>query len=71
MLVLTREPGERVVLAGSSTVTVLTVEGGRIRLGIESPPQVRILRHELSARPGRSAPEASAADAEPRSREGG
>src|SRR5262249_10778832 len=47
MLVLSRKPGEGLVIAGSIVVTVLQVEKGRVRLGIEAPPQVRVLRQEL------------------------
>ncbi len=48
MLVLTRglkqqiEIGDRLV-----TVTVLEVKGGRVRLGIEAPPEVPVRRKEL------------------------
>jgi carbon storage regulator len=47
MLVLTRKPGESLVIGHEITVTVLKVEGDRVRLGIQAPPTVRILRHEL------------------------
>jgi carbon storage regulator len=62
MLVLSRKPGERVVIAGSIVVTVVSVAGGRVRLGIEAPLEVRVLREEIAdpaARPGRP-PRASA-----------
>jgi carbon storage regulator len=48
MLVLSRKPGEKVVIGGGITVTVLEVVGGRIRLGVEAPGDVRILRGELA-----------------------
>jgi carbon storage regulator len=48
MLVLTRKPGEKVVIGQGIVVTVLSVDGGRIRLGIEAPDDVPILRGELS-----------------------
>jgi carbon storage regulator len=48
MLVLTRKPGEKVVIGGGITVTVLEVIGSRIRLGVDAPDDVRILRGELA-----------------------
>ena len=47
MLVLSRKVGERIVVADSVVVTVLQVEAAKVRIGIEAPPQVRILRQEL------------------------
>jgi carbon storage regulator len=48
MLVLTRKPGEKVTIGEGIVVTVLSVDGGRIRLGVEAPDDVPILRGELS-----------------------
>ena len=48
MLVLTRKVGEKVVIQGGITVTVVRAEDGRVRLGIEAPDDVRILRGELA-----------------------
>jgi carbon storage regulator len=50
MLVLSRKPGEKVVIANDITVTVLEVHGNRVRVGIEAPEDVRILRAELACR---------------------
>ena len=47
MLVLTRKPGERIVIDNRITVTVLEVQGNRIRLGIEAPKEIPIMREEL------------------------
>jgi carbon storage regulator len=47
MLVLSRKPGERIVINDRITVTVLEVQGNRIRLGIEAPREVPIVREEL------------------------
>lgn len=46
MLVLTRKFGESIRIGGT-TVTVVRVVGGKVRLGIEAPPQVSISRGEL------------------------
>ncbi|BCL83639.1 carbon storage regulator [Ktedonobacteria bacterium brp13] len=47
MLVLRRKVGESVVLAGIITVSVLAVEGARVKIGISAPPEVTIVREEL------------------------
>jgi carbon storage regulator len=48
MLVLTRKPGEKVVIGNGVTVTVVEVTGNKVRVGIDAPAQVRILRGELA-----------------------
>jgi len=47
MLVLTRKLGERIVIDGQITVTVVEVQGRQIRLGIEAPREIPIKRAEL------------------------
>ena len=47
MLVLTRQPGERIVIDDQIIVTVLEVQGSRIRLGIEAPKEIPVMREEL------------------------
>ena len=47
MLVLTRKLGEQIVIGDDIVVTVVAVGPGKIRLGIEAPPAVHIVRHEL------------------------
>jgi carbon storage regulator len=47
MLVLTRKPGQKVVLDDNIIVTVVEVKGSQVRLAFEAPDQVRILRGEL------------------------
>jgi carbon storage regulator len=48
MLVLSRKPGEKVVIGSKIKVTVVEVKGNRVRLAFEAPDQVRILRAELA-----------------------
>lgn len=50
MLVLSRRENERIRLGDSIVVTVVRVAGDRVRLGIEAPPEVLVLRDELPAR---------------------
>ena len=47
MLVLSRKQTERIRLGDSITVTVVRVSGDKVRLGIEAPPDVLVLRDEL------------------------
>ena len=47
MLVLSRKPGEKVRIGPDITLTVLEVQGNRVRIGIDAPDQVCVLRGEL------------------------
>lgn len=47
MLVLSRKETERIRLGDSIVVTVVRVAGDKVRLGIEAPPDVLVLRDEL------------------------
>jgi len=47
MLVLSRKENERIKLGDSITVTVVRVTGDKVRLGIEAPANVLVLREEL------------------------
>jgi carbon storage regulator len=51
MLVLTRKRDESLIIADSIVVTVVQIEGGQVRLGIDAPRHIRVLRRELRARP--------------------
>jgi carbon storage regulator len=48
MLVLSRKIGESIEIAGGIRVTITEVRGGRVRLSIAAPPDVRVLRKELA-----------------------
>ncbi len=47
MLILSRRAGEAILLAGGIRVIVIATERGQVRLGIEAPPEVTILRQEI------------------------
>jgi carbon storage regulator len=47
MLVLRRKVGESIILDGVISVSVLAVEGERVKIGISAPPEVTIVREEL------------------------
>ena len=57
MLVLTRKHNERIDIGPDIRVTVVRCSRGQVRLGIDAPPGVRILRAELADPPPRT-PEA-------------
>ena len=50
MLVLSRKMNQRIVIGSDTVVRVLSVHGGRVRLGIEAPKNVKVLRGELFSR---------------------
>ncbi len=56
MLVLTRKAGERIVIDDSIVVEVLEVQGNRVRIGIQAPQGITILRQELLNKSERSDP---------------
>lgn len=46
MLVLTRKAGQSIVIGDRIVVRVTAIEGGRCRIGIEAPRDVRIRRDD-------------------------
>lgn len=50
MLVLTRNVGEKIVIAGNIQVTVVAIKGNKVRIGIEAPESVRVDRAEVADR---------------------
>lgn len=53
MLVLSRKIGESIQIEGGIRVTVTEVRGGRVRLSIEAPSNVRVLRKEIADNVGK------------------
>lgn len=47
MLVLQRRQGQAIHIGGDVQVVVLSVSGDQVRLGIEAPREIRVLRAEL------------------------
>jgi carbon storage regulator len=47
MLVLSRGIKERIMIGNSIVVTVVQIQGGKVRIGIEAPPEVAVAREEL------------------------
>ncbi len=47
MLVLSRKAGQRIVISEEITITVLDVQGSRVRIGFDAHPSVMIRRSEI------------------------
>ena len=47
MLVLARKFNESIVIDGGIKITVVEIRGNQIRLGIEAPKEVGIMREEV------------------------
>ena len=50
MLVLTRKPGEEIVIGSGIRITVVAVTGNKVRLGVVAPPSVLVDRAEVAER---------------------
>ena len=50
MLVLTRKENEKIRIGDNIVLTVVRTTGDRVRIGIEAPPDISILRNELKAK---------------------
>ena len=47
MLVLSRKVGQRILIGDKISITVVRVAGGGVRLGIEAPEDLPVIREEL------------------------
>ena len=47
MLVLSRKIGEKIVIGESIVLTVINIDRGKIRLGIDAPKEIKVFRSEL------------------------
>jgi carbon storage regulator len=47
MLVLTRRPGQSILVGEDVELVVVRIEGDRVVLGIAAPREVRVIRAEL------------------------
>ncbi|MDA1055714.1 MAG: carbon storage regulator [Planctomycetota bacterium] len=62
MLVLTRKTQERIHIGDNITISILKLKGNTVRIGIEAPRDIRVLRGELPTFDGTFEVEASAAE---------
>ena len=47
MLVLTRKPGEQIVVGDNIRITVVSIGPGRVKIGIVAPPHISVNRQEI------------------------
>jgi carbon storage regulator len=50
MLVLSRKIGERILIEPGIEIAIVEVQGGKVRIGIEAPQDIRIHRAEIADR---------------------
>ena len=50
MLVLSRKVGERLWIGENISITVVKISGGGVRIGVEAPAELPVVREELKAR---------------------
>jgi carbon storage regulator len=50
MLVLSRKESQRIRLGDSIVITIVKISGDKVRVGIDAPTSVLVLRDELEAR---------------------
>ena len=48
MLVLSRKVGERILIGGDIAITIVKVAQGGVRIGIDAPPELAVVREELA-----------------------
>lgn len=48
MLVLTRRVSEKFIIGNNIVITIVRVEGGQVRVGIDAPRDVSIVRAEIA-----------------------
>ena len=49
MLIITRRPGQKIMLGDDVTLHVMEVSGNNVRLGIEAPKSIPVYREEIWA----------------------
>jgi len=48
VLVVSRKVGQRIQIGDKIVVTVVKVSGGSVRIGVQAPPEMAIIREELA-----------------------
>lgn len=51
MLVLSRKEGESIAVGDNVVLTVVRINGDKVRIGVDAPAKVKVLRTELEAHP--------------------
>jgi len=50
MLVLSRKVGQRLWIGDDISITVVKIAGGGVRIGVDAPPELPVVREELKRR---------------------
>ena len=56
MLVISRKTGEEIQIGDSIKITVVNIERGVVRIGIEAPKEINIIRTEIKQAPLKKKP---------------
>jgi len=56
MLVLSRTINEQILIGENITITVVRVSGDKVRIGIDAPTGVKIMRPEIIGKPRKAKP---------------
>lgn len=48
MLVVSRKVGERILIGDKIAITVVKVSSGAVRIGVEAPSELPVMREELA-----------------------
>lgn len=68
MLVLSRKLGEKIYVGDNICITVVDIDRGKIRLGIEAPRDVPIFRQELLDEFKKAPPDPNSMEEQPAAR---
>jgi carbon storage regulator len=66
MLVLGRKTDESLLVGNDIVITILSIEGDRVKVGINAPRDITILRSEVRERLQRAAQDPTTAPVQPR-----
>jgi carbon storage regulator len=47
MLVLSRKAGESLIIGNQVRIKIVEIRGGQVRIGVEAPPEISVVREEL------------------------
>jgi carbon storage regulator len=61
VLIITRRPGQRIMLGDDVTIHVMEINGNNVRLGVEAPKSLPVYREEIWASVKQENKEAAAA----------
>jgi carbon storage regulator len=64
LLVLSRKTGERILIGDQIAITVVKVAHGGVRIGVEAPTEMAVVREELAGKLERAEREAAKTAAE-------